>query len=574
MTAQPAKGSRRGPHTRRRNTVKAVPEPVTAQPQPQPQSPPSPQPQPAPETPATAAAAPRDLREWIAQLEAAGELKRVQAKVDWDGEIGAITRVTFALAGPALLFENIKDYEAGRCTRLLVGGAATRGRVAMALGLPKDTPIKDLVSHARTLFRQGLPPVRVKAGPVKENILNADQVNLYDFPVPRWQPQDGGRYIDTCCAVITKDPDTGVPNVGIYRGMIAGKNEIAKLLVINQHWGQHFAKYRAYGGKMPIAIAYGLPDLYHFLACAPVETRERSEWDIIGASQGFPVALTPCETVPLEVPAHAEVVIEGFVSPDPETFRPEGPFGEFTGYFGGAQSPKPTVKVTAITHRHDPIFRGTVEGVRPGMPNEDSAMFEVSLSAVAWNVLEDAGVPGILDVWVHPVTVGTHVFVQIRSMYRNQAKQVAAALWGSAPARWFYKHVFVFEEDIDIRNPDDIQWALSYRLNAGEGDLVTYGPTFGSLLDPSTRSDERDALRYGTGKWTRVLFDCTRNLDFPYREAWGGVYPPLNKLSVADERKVAARWAELGIGIPYLSDEARRKLTMEHVLGKIPGIRD
>ncbi len=524
---------------------------------------------------AAPAGAVRDFRDWLAVLEAAGELRRVQAKVDWDGEIGAITRVNFALEGPALLFENIKDYEAGRCTQLMVGGVATRRRVAMALGMSPDIPAPALTAQARRKMRQSIPPVTVATGPVKENILTGGQINLYEFPVPRWQPQDGGRFIDTCCAVITKDPETGVPNVGLYRGMLAGPDQIAKLLVISQGWGRHFGKHRANGGAMPVAIAYGLPDVYHFTACAPIHHRDgQCEWDTIGAIQGFPVELVPAETVDLKVPAHAEMVVEGFISPDPATFKPEGPFGEFTGYFGGTQSPKPTVQVTCVTHRNNPIFRGTVEGVRPGMPNEDSAMFEVSLAAVAWNVLEDAGVPGVLDVYVPPVTVGTHVFVQIHNTYRNHAKQVAAALWGASPAQWFYKHVFVFEEDIDIRNPDDVQWAMAYRLNAGEGDLVTFGPTFGSLLDPSTRSDERDALRYGSGKWYRVLFDCTRNLDFPLRADGAGVYPPLNKLAVADERKVAARWDELGIGLPYLDADARRKLTMEHVIGKIQGIRD
>lgn len=129
------------------------------------------------------------------------------------------------------------------------------------------------------------------------------------------------------------------------------------------------------------------------------------------------------------------------------------------------QSPKPTVQVTGITHRDDPIFRGSLEGVRPGMPNEDYVMFEASLSAIAWNIMEDSGVPGVVDVWVPPVSCGTNIMVQIQNCYRNHAKQVAACLWGSSPAQWFYKNVFVFEEDIDIHDPEHVQWALAYRLN-------------------------------------------------------------------------------------------------------------
>jgi 4-hydroxy-3-polyprenylbenzoate decarboxylase len=130
-------------------------------------------------------------------------------------------------------------------------------------------------------------------------------------------------------------------------------------------------------------------------------------------------------------------------------------------------------------------------------------------AAAAWNAPEEAGVPRVRDIHIPWTFCGTNIIVHIRPTYRGQAKHVAAALWGTKAAEWFYKIVIVVEEDIDFRNPGDLDWPLAYRVNAGEGDVVIYGPTNGSLLDPSTRQEERDTLTYGSGKWYRVLIDAT-----------------------------------------------------------------
>ena len=199
----------------------------------------------------------KDLREWLDKLESEGDLKRIKAQVDWEKEIGAVTNMAWRKGFSGLLFENIKDYQTARCRRLFTGALVTHRQIAMMFGLPKDTHFRDLVNACRQRTKGSMGPVIVPSGQVKENIVKGEDINLYDFPVPLWNRLDGGRYINTCCGVVTKDPETGAHNVGLYRGMIADKNRISLTIVPSQHIGQHFAKYREMGKEMPVAMVYG-----------------------------------------------------------------------------------------------------------------------------------------------------------------------------------------------------------------------------------------------------------------------------------------------------------------------------
>ena len=177
----------------------------------------------------------------------------------------------------------------------------------MMFGLPQDTPVKDLVSICRTIFTKQIAPVTVETGPVKENIIKGDDIDLLSLPVPKWNRLDGGRYILTYAGCVTKDPDTELHNVGIYRGMVASKNQIPVLLWRAQHWGGHFSKHQQAGDEMPVAFVIGWEPSLGFTAGAPVP-RAISEYDTMGAIRGEPVDLIECETVPLMVPSNAEIV--------------------------------------------------------------------------------------------------------------------------------------------------------------------------------------------------------------------------------------------------------------------------
>ena len=489
-----------------------------------------------------------DLRQWIRLLDKEGELRRITAPVEWDREIGAITRKVLEKKGPALLFENIRGYERGRCTRLFTSGLGSRARLALALGFPKDAPNRELVQYVMQKNRETITPVVVPTGPVKEHVIKGSDVDLTELPVPKWHYREGGRYVNTFAGIVTRDPDTGAQNVGIYRGMIGKRNTIPSLLIKGgQHWGQHFLKYAKRGEPMPVACVIGWDPVLGFLAGSPIPAGV-CEYDVMGAYRGEPVELVRCETVGLEVPASAEIVIEGFIADDPATYESEGPFGEFTGYVSDIPTPRPTIQVTCITHRSDPIFRGTLEGTLPGSFSENSVMSSVQRAAIAWNILTGAGIPGIRDVFIHPITNGTNICVQIRKHYKGQPKQIAAAIWGSGAAQYRYKNVIVVEEDIDISSYEQLDWAIAYRVNAGHGGIVVFPGIFGSPIDPSTPLAERDVSRLGSGLWNRVLVDATRTWEFEPRPEWGGErFPPTVRPAPEDEQRVLDRWKEYGL---------------------------
>lgn len=220
-----------------------------------------------------------DLRSWLATLESADQLRRITVPVDWDEEIGAITRANLSLGGPALLFENILGHENTRCTKLLTSALGSRRQVQLMLGLPEGTSDSDVVRHLREAFKNPIPPRVVDSGPVKENIIEGNDIDLYELPVPKWHGGDGGRYIDTFCGVVTQDKVTGRDNVGLYRGQIVDRDKIAKLLVPSQGWGGHMEEYKP--EPMPVAVVYGWHDVLPFCAGSPFP-KNICEWDMMG----------------------------------------------------------------------------------------------------------------------------------------------------------------------------------------------------------------------------------------------------------------------------------------------------
>jgi 4-hydroxy-3-polyprenylbenzoate decarboxylase len=318
-----------------------------------------------------------------------------------------------------------------------------------------------------------------------------------------------------------------------------------------QHMGQHATAWQNAGKKeMPIAVAMGWEPSLGFTGGAPI-AKGTCEYDVMGAVRGEPVDLVKCETVDLYVPATAEIVIEGYLQLDPENYEMEGPFAEFTGYLAGDRSPKPTIRVTAITHRNDPILHGSIEGSLPGSYSENAICSSIMRAGTAWNVLDREGVPGITDVWCPPVHAGINLLISMKQSYRNQAKQAANAVWGSSAAHVRYKHITVVDDDIDIHDYAAVDWAIAYRVNAGEHDVIIMPETFGAGLDPSTRRRDRNPALFGTGKWNRVLIDATMNLDYdPDPDLGGARFPPLVWPEQRDVEAAYARFPELGLRKP------------------------
>jgi UbiD family decarboxylase len=482
----------------------------------------------------------RDLRAWIALLEKEGELKRIKVKVDWNDEISQIIRKVDEKEGPALLFENIKDHEKTFSRKLFTNSLSTLSRVNLMANLPKDTPRGKAIQVIRERLKNPVKPVKVKTGPVKENIVKGKDVDLFQIPVPKWHPGDAGRYINTFYAAVTKDPETGINNCGIYRGQILSKNEIGVLMIPMKDWGITYEKYKQMGKPMPVAFVYGYDPALTAVSGAPVNG---AEYELAGAIRQQPVELVKCETSDIDVPASAEIVVEGTMSIDPADYKIEGQFGEGSGFYGEARM-RPVVKVKCITHRNNAIFRGGLIGTAGGTTDEIKSVVSMMMSVVTWNTLDSQEIPGILDVRIGPLSA-----IKIHKTYQGQARQIAAALWGSKFAGHFFNVLMVVEEDVDIHNTMALMGALHSKVDLKRG-LVVYPLQMGSPIDVSVPYDLRDELRYGAAVANKLLIDATIDWELhPVRAEWGNQrYPPNCHYSLPGTVKlVEKRWEEYGI---------------------------
>jgi len=314
---------------------------------------------------------------------------------------------------------------------------------------------------------------------------------------------------------------------------------IGTILLMGSHWGHIAAKYREMRKPMDVAIVIGFEPSLPFVACSPYDVGV-CEFDIMGGLRGEAVPLVKCETVDLMVPAFAEIVIEGKISLDPKDWKMEGPFGEYTGYYGGLRAKRPSIEVTCVTYRNDPILQGSLEG--PAM-DEGAIVESLTTSSFALDHLAKS-VPGVLDAWCPPVNHGNDIFVKIKKAYQGHAKQVAACLWGTSIAGWCFKNVWVFDEDIDIHDYDQILWAFGYRVWDYDEDLSVFRGNPGSPIDPAIPIHLREIG--GHGRWNRLCIDCTKDWRLEPREEWGGErFPPLNRYLPTPDY-ILRRWKEYG----------------------------
>jgi UbiD family decarboxylase len=481
----------------------------------------------------------RDLRGWIAQLEAEGELKRVKAKVNWDDEIGQIIRKVDEKEGPAILFENIKDHENTFSRRLFANGLGTRSRFNLMANLPKSTPITETIKTIRERMKKPVAPIKVKTGPVKENIIRGKDIDLFQIPVPKWHPLDGGRYINTFYGAVTKDPDTRENNVGIYRGVILSRNKIGALLIPMKDWGITYGKYKEMGKPTPVAFVYGYDPALLAVAGSPVNG---PEYALAGAIRQEPVELVKCETSDIEVPAYAEIVVEGTILPDPSTYEVEGPFGEGSGHYGEARK-RPVIEVSCITHRSDAIYRGGLNGTRRNVTDELKVTAGNMMAVAMWNVLEAQEIPGILDVVAGPISA-----VKIHKTYQGQPRQIAAAIWGSKCGAHSFNALMVVEEDVDIHNPMELWGSMHDKTDFDRG-LVVYPLYIGSPIDVSLPYDYRDELKYGAAAAKKLLIDATVDWEVhPPRLEWdnGRYAPTCHSAKPETEKLIEKRWSEYG----------------------------
>lgn len=489
----------------------------------------------------------RDLRDFLERLAKEYALVRVKAEVDWNEEIGAIAQEAALRKGPALLFENVKDHQNTHGSKLLMDALGSRQRTNLAFDLPGDTHPKMWIDTFRERIKRPIKPIMVSTGPCKEIIEKGAAVDLLEFPVPKLHGKDGGRYIMTACVVISKDPHTGWVNCGTYRGMIHDKQSIGVLYHPTQHQGVHGRKYHAMGRPMPLAVAIGVDPVILAASACPFPAGV-DEYDMAGALRQESIQLTMAETVDIPVPAGAEMILEGEMSLNPETFKPEGPFGEYPGYYSTLWAePAPVFKVNCVTHRKDPILESVTVGSGPDLTAGGSDfMTTAAFSALVWEHLEIAGVQGVTGVWIDPDMPATNVFVRINKLYYGHAKQVAAAIWGASLSFEVGKFVVVTDADVDIFDLKKINAAIGNRVQ-GAKDIIIYPGTFGGPLDPGN-SPEVKKKTGGIGNWDRVLIDATWPFEWEPRKEWGGLRHPPSCLAEPEMvEKVKCKWKEYGL---------------------------
>ena len=472
-----------------------------------------------------------DLRRWLGEAAQAGELQTVQ-DAHWDLEIGALSQVNYRRSNPkALLFDSIKDYQPG--FRVLSGSVSNPRLLGSALGLGWQCTDESLL--AELAVRPGewarrageFAPVTVPDGPLLENVISKPEVNLLGFPVPKWHEGDGGRYIGTGCAVVTRDYDTGRINLGAYRMQVQDDGRCASVNIeAGKHGAQQLRRWFEAEGRAPIAASLGQHPAY--LVAAGVEVPgDVSEYGYVGAMFGTPVRTVAGLATGLPLPHDAELAVEGWVRPD--NTRPEGPFGEWTGYYSGSRDPILTIDVEKVYHRGDPILLGAP----PGKPPHDySYMRTVMKSAIITDSLRGFGLPGLRGVWAHEAGGGRSLLiVSIEQRYPGHARQ-AAYLAAQAPsAAYMNRLTVVVDSDVNPRDLGEVMWAICGRCDPGS-DIEIMRRTWGSRVDPLTLPG---ALAFNS----RAVIDACR----PFERL--ADFPAVAESSEELVASVSRRWPEV-----------------------------
>ena len=438
----------------------------------------------------------RDIREHLAALESKGKLKRVQKYVDHTWELACLARWMFqALPDEerfGLLFERVRGFNTPVMTGVL---GASRSTYATALQVEPDEVNEKWVEA----LRHPMTPVEVESAPCQEVVLKGDAVDLNAFPIPIWTPgKDVAPYVTTI--VISRDDDTGVQNTATYRTMVKNTQELVINLTPGRHGTLCYESYVNKGKPAPFAWVIGAEPVAHFAAVCnvPYGTDELS---IAGGLKGSPLEVVKARTSELLVPANAEMIVEGELRPQ-ETSE-EGTFGEFAGYMGPVAQ-KPMVHVKAITHRKDPMYYGYISQLPP---SESTVIQSLSNAGLLVKMLRhDLGHNTVKDAYIDLTYGGllSHGIISMRPLYPAHAKRVGRLIAEAT----LLKRITVVDEDIDIRDPMHLDWAMNSRFNAQRDTIIIDDVYTPAVLDPTVR------IRDGEPEMSsKLILDATEKED-------------------------------------------------------------
>jgi 4-hydroxy-3-polyprenylbenzoate decarboxylase len=464
-----------------------------------------------------------DLRSWLDDVDKLGQLMRVD-NAHWDLELSTLTEIINerAKTRPAILFDRIKEYPAGR--RVAANLVSSVDRLALTLGMKAGLGDMDFIQAWRQQVKKIAPLAAdsVATSALFDNVKKGRDVNVLEFPVPRWHELDGGRYIGTDDLVVTRDPEEGWVNVGTYRIMVHGPDRLALHMSPGKHGRVHKDKYHAQGKAMPIAVSFGHHPINFVVASTDVPNRV-NEYDYAGGILGRPLKIVKGPLTGLPLPADAEIAVEGEVALDDT--MPEGPFGEWTGYYASNQPAVPVIQIQALYFRSDPILCG-FPLLKPS--SGDNLHFSLMRSALIWNALDEAGVPDVKGVWCHPAGGRFLTVLAIRQRYAGHARQAGLIASQCRSGAYLGRYVVVVDDDIDIANSEEFLWALSSRSDPAES-IEILRRAWSGPLDPRIARDQ-------IGHSSRAVIDATR----PYE--WREKFPKVSGASRELKEKVVGDW--------------------------------
>ena len=479
----------------------------------------------------------KDLREFVKRLEKSGELKRISAEVDPVLEITEITHRVTRDGGPALLFEHPR----GSRVPLLINALGSERRIHLALEIDSFAEVAERIRGFLDMQApQGLLdkikmlpklaelgsffPRTVKTGPCKE-VLRREGFSLLEFPILQCWPQDAGRFI-TWPLVITRNPETGKRNVGVYRMQVFDEKTTGMHWQTQKHGAEHFRRARAENreGRIDVAVAIGADPVTCLAGILPIPP-DLDEMMFAGFLRREPVEMVACETCSLEVPAQAEIVLEGYV--DLAEMRTEGPFGDHTGFYS-LEGEYPVFHVTCVTHRRDPLYLTTIVGPPP---QEDFYMGH-AVERMFLPVMQ-MQYPEIVDVAMPAEGIFHNLMiVAIRKSYPGQARKIMNAIWSLGQAM-FTKVVVVVDHDVNVQNFREVAWKVLCAIDPERDVQFVLGPA--DTLDHAARRQD-----FGS----KMGIDATRKWA---SEGFERPWPDEIRMNQATQQRIDALWPKLGL---------------------------
>ncbi len=462
-----------------------------------------------------------DLRAFVRQAEAAGELVRVPG-VDPNLEMGAIYELSHEdFYPPVLLFESIKDCDPA--FRVLCN-------VRTAHFLVGDINLATLKKYReRPKERKDpIPPRLVNTGPLLENVYRGADVDVNKFPPVVWHAGDGGRYIGTECLVIMKDPDSDWVNIGTYRVMIQDGKTLGLFIEPGKQGDVIRRKYWDRGMACPVAVAVGQAPVLGAVALTSIAAGV-SEYAVAGSRIGRPIDVVAGEATSLPLPADAEIVFEGHMPPPWEESAEEGPFGEWPGYYA-SDGPQPIVKVETMYHRDDAILIGAA----PTLPTYPGRQVKIPSLANLWDALEAAGVPEVRGVW-NLLGGGYRLIlvISIKQLHAGHAKMAGLVAAGCG-ATYMARMIVVVDEDIDITDPAEVMWAMATRWDpATQTDIID--DCWTGYIDPRLPPEKRES--HNT-TMSRMIVYAVR----PFH--WKDEFPKVNMVDRDYAEEVRRKWSD------------------------------